>query len=399
MSPAVVRGSTQFLFDCVSGVSTMVEGMHQTIAGSSTSWLVGLSETLPLRAIRKPQAYPIIQSINSQLGRGVAGILDWKHGDADLKRISDKELRWVATLNGVCGDYLEASGNALAQPMRFIVGDDQDGPMTTTMLPMSDQVSPHIVVLVHGLCLSDRNWGGEASTDLGQRLHSEADLSPVYLRYNTGRHISTNGRELAGMLDDLLENWPVPVESLSLVGHSMGGLVSRSACWYADQEQRPWLKYLRRIVFLGTPHHGSPVEKAGHVLDIAMRSVTYVAPLMIANRRSAGIKDLRHGNLLDEDWQMVEQDEQGEDSRRAVPLLKDVDYFLAAATVGTSPHDLKGRLLGDMLVRVGSATGAHPNELKSLSFKDENCRIFAEKDHFDLLADERVHQQVVEWLS
>ena len=271
--------------------------------------------------------------------------------------------------------------------------------MTTTMLPVPDQVSPHIVVLIHGLCLSDRNWGGEASIDLGQRLHSESGLSPVYLRYNTGRHISTNGRELAGMLDDLLENWPVPVESLSLVGHSMGGLVSRSACWYADQEQRPWLKHLRRIVFLGTPHHGSPVEKAGHVLDVAMRSVTYVAPLMIGSRRSAGIKDLRHGNLLDEDWQTIDQDARSEDSRRPVPLLKDVDYFLAAATVGTSPQDLKGRLLGDMLVRVGSATGAHSNELKSLNFKDENCRIFPEKDHFDLLADERVHRQVIQWFG
>lgn len=404
MSPATVRGSAQLLFDCITGVTKMVEGMHNTIASTSTSWMGGASENFPVRAIRKPAAYPFIQQVSSHLGKGVAGILGWQQGDVAQGQIDDSELGWVAALNGVCGDYLEATGNALALPMRFVVrnGDTKAG--AAASLPDSAHASPNIVVLVHGLCLSDQDWSARNSNgldgqDLGHRLSYELGLSPVYLRYNTGRHISSNGRELAERLDDLVTNWPVPVESLSLIGHSMGGLVLRSACWYADQEQRPWLKRLQRILFLGTPHHGSPLEKAGHVFDVVMRSIKHVAPLMIGNRRSAGIKDLRYGNLLDEDWRNVDQDLIGADSRRVVPLLPGVDYFLAAATVGNGPQDLKGHVLGDKLVRVGSATGSHSDRDRSLDLNDENCRIFPEKDHFDLLSDERVHRQVISWFT
>ena len=404
MSPATVRGSTQLLFDCIRGVSKMVEGMHNTIATSSTSWLGGASEILPVRAMRKPPAYPIIQHVSGHLGTGVAGFLNWRQGQVDQGQIDDVELGWVAALNGICGDHLEATGNALALPMRFVERSGDREMMAGEGLSDYAHASPNIVVLVHGLCLSDQNWSARDSNglvgpDLGQQLLAELGLSPVYLRYNSGRHISTNGRELAEKLDELVANWPVPVESISLVGHSMGGLVLRSACWYADQEQRPWLKRLQRILFLGTPHHGSPLEKAGHAFDVAMRSIKYVAPLMIGNRRSAGIKDLRYGNLLDEDWQNADQDGLGEDSRQVVPLLPEVDYFLAAATIGNSPQDVKGYLLGDMLVRVGSARGSHPDRNRSLGFKDENCRVFPEKDHFDLLSDERVHRQVIRWFN
>ena len=131
----------------------------------------------------------------------------------------------------------------------------------------------------------------------------ELGCTPLYLRYNTGRHISTNGQEFAQLLEQLCEAWPVPVESLSLIGHSMGGLVIRSASWYAQQAQSTWLQHLQRVVCLGTPHHGSPVERAGHALDRAMQRIPYTEPLALGRRRSAGIKDLRHGDLLDEDWQ------------------------------------------------------------------------------------------------
>mgnify|MGYP001816802695 CR=1 FL=1 len=222
-------------------------------------------------------------------------------------------------------------------------------------------------------------------------------MSPVYLRYNTGRRISANGKELSRQLDDLIADWPVPVESLSLLGYSMGGLVIRSACWYADSEQRSWLRPLQRILFLGAPHHGSPVEKAGHLVDKAMQSISYVEPLSFGRKRSAGIKDLRHGNLLDDDWDRRVGEKPGLVTRRDVPLLPAVEYYFIAASIGRHERDPMGHIFGDLLVRVGSALGTGSNNRGALDVKEENCRIFQERNHFDLISDDRVLKQVVEW--
>ncbi len=253
--------------------------------------------------------------------------------------------------------------------------------------------------MVHGLGLSEQSWWRRDHPDLGDCLNRELGFTPVYLRYNTGRHISTNGQELAGLLDDLCAAWPVPVESLSLVGHSMGGLVIRSACWYAGKGHRAWLDSLRRVLFLGTPHHGSPLEKAGSFVEAILKTNPYAEPLMLGRKRSAGVKDLRHGNLLDEDWHDPDGDGLSPDKRQIVPLLPDVDYYFAAASLGSHETDLKGRVLGDLLVRLGSALGNSSDELRSLDVKPENCRVFLEKDHFDLLDDERVQRQAVAWFG
>jgi pimeloyl-ACP methyl ester carboxylesterase len=198
------------------------------------------------------------------------------------------------------------------------------------------------------------------------------------------------------MLEELCDAWPVPVESVSVIGHSMGGLVTRSACWYGGLSGHSWLDYLDSVVFLGTPHHGSFLEKAGHAWDAAMQKIPYTEPLAFGRWRSAGIKDLRHGYLLDEDW--IGRGRQRRDNRRVVPLLPDVDYFFAAANLGRDQVDPIGYLLGDMLVRLDSAVGSHRDVLRRLQIDPANCRVFYEKNHFDLLDDERVHRQIIEWL-
>jgi pimeloyl-ACP methyl ester carboxylesterase len=261
------------------------------------------------------------------------------------------------------------------------------------------RASPHIVILAHGLTLSELCWNRGGKACIGSRLQEELGYTSLYLRYNTGRHISTNGREFAQLLQQLCDAWPVPVKSVSLVGHSMGGLVIRSACWYAEQLNHAWLTQLRRVVCLGTPHHGSPLERAGHVLDSAMQKTPFIAPLAFGKHRSAGIQDLRHGNLLDEDWQDIPAHKARLDNRRPVPLLPHVDYYLAAATVGAHRRDPKGTLFGDLLVRVGSAVGSHKNSAKKLPIKAQNCVVFHEKNHLDLLDDERVHQKLLGWFQ
>ena len=383
------------MFDCVSGITTAAEGMHRTIAGTSTFWLNGISDFGPLKEIRNPTAYSLVRKASDLLNTGVTQSLAMIHNQSDLSTLEGDEIRWVAVLNGICGDHLEQRDSVLAIPMELIKPSEADiGKPTDT-----EGVSPHLVVMVHGLCLSEQCWHSDEKPGIGDRLQRELGMAPVYLRYNTGRHISTNGQAFSRQLDELIASWPVPVESLSLVGHSMGGLVIRSACWYADSEQRSWLKPLKRILFLGSPHDGSPVEKAGHLVDTAMQSIKYVEPLAFGRKRSAGIKDLRHGNLLDEDWEQSAVEKSGPRSQRNVPLLPLVDHYFVAASLGRDEKDPVGHLLGDLLVRVDSALGSGSRGSECLPVSEEHCRVFQEKNHFDLLNDDRVFEQVVEWFG
>ena len=395
ISTALIRGSAQLMFDCVSGITTAAENMHRTIAGTSTAWLNGISDLKLLKEIRNPTAYAVVRTVSDLLNKGVTKTLAHVHNHSDLRSLGTDEIRWVAVLNGICGDHLEEKGNVLAIPMEFVSPPEPRCKRAKEM----PGASPHVVVLVHGLCLSEQSWQRNDNPGLGECLKQELGMSPVYLRYNTGRHISSNGKELAKQIDDLITGWPVPVETLSLVGYSMGGLVIRSACWYAESDHRYWPKTLKRIVFLGAPHQGSHVEKAGHLVDKAMQSIRYVEPLSFGRKRSAGIKDLRHGNLLEEDWNSGTGDTPERPTRKDLPLVSSVDYYFIAASIGQHQADPIGHIFGDLLVRVGSAMGNGLRSRGSLDIKEENCRIFQEKTHFDLVDDDRVLKQIVKWFK
>lgn len=394
-----VQGTTQLAFDSVEGVTNSVERMHETIARHPLPW--SPQPTKPTRAhgLIAAAVYAVIRGVNGALREGVDQAFGLLPDTAAATLHSSAEIRMAAALNGAFGDHLEATDNALAIPMSVMTGRE---PLTLERAALHDavpQASPHIVLLVHGLSLSELSWRRKGATCMGQRLQQELGSTPLYLRYNTGRHISTNGQELAQLLGQLCAQWPVPVESLSLVGHSMGGLVIRSACWYAEQTCTPWLHHLQRVVCLGTPHHGSSVAKAGHALDMAMQKIAYVEPLAFGRQRSVGIKDLRHGDLLDEDWQDHDPGQPRTDTRQSVPLLPNVDYYFVAATLGRHRDDPLGHVLGDLLVRLDSAVGSHKDNLRRLHIKPENCRVFHEKNHFDLLDDERVHRQIIDWFQ
>lgn len=391
-----VRGFTQLAFDACVGLTRSVERMHETIARRALSWVPTPARPGRAHGLIASTVYGVIRGAMHACAKGVdlsLGALPEPPAATPL------ELRTLAALNGVFGDHLEATRNPLAIRMSPIKdGQPIDAAPAGLALAYPD-ASRHIVVLVHGLCHSESAWSRKGDPDIGARLAMVLGLTPVYLRYNSGRHISSNGQSLADLLDRLCEAWPVPVESLSLVGHSMGGLVIRSACWYGKEAGLPWIRRLRRVVCLGTPHHGSPVERAGHALDRTLRRIRYVEPLMFGHRRSAGIKDLRHGNLLDEDWHGHGPDQSAEDRRRSVPLLAGVDYFFAAASVGRHHLDPKGHIFGDWLVHSGSAVGAHADARKNLNVPPDHCRVFHEKSHLDLLNDAEVHAQVIDWFA
>src|SRR5262249_26777659 len=134
-------------------------------------------------------------------------------------------------------------------------------------------------------------------------LRDELGFLPFYVRYNTGRRIAQNGRDLALLLERLVDVFPVDVEDITFIGHSLGGLVIRSACHYAEELGLTWIDRARRAIYLGSPHLGSPLEKGGHLVSVVLGAIDNPVVRVtraIADLRSAGVKDLRHGRLLDE---------------------------------------------------------------------------------------------------
>jgi pimeloyl-ACP methyl ester carboxylesterase len=259
------------------------------------------------------------------------------------------------------------------------------------------------LLLIHGLCMNDLQWRAEhegQTVDHGEELASTLGYTPISLRYNSGLHISHNGRELSAHLEQLVARWPTAVEDLTVVAHSMGGLLLRSAVHAARQEGLDWPDRLRNVVFLGTPHHGAPLERAGNWVDVLLSSTRYTRPFAKLGRlRSAGITDLRYGYLVDEDWQGRDRFEPTADHRQIVPLPEGVACYAVAATRAAERSPLADRLIGDGLVPLSSALGRHEEERRTLGFAETSQWCIHHTNHFELLSSPAVTRQLVQWLT
>ncbi len=315
----------------------------------------------------------------------------------------------LSALNGVLGDQLLETANPLLIRMS-LRHEGQALPLEKAALAQRlPGATAKLLVLVHGLCMNDLQWRSESAAgphDHGQQLAHALGYTPLYLHYNTGLHISANGRQLAGLLEQLLRAWPQPVQELTLLAHSMGGLVARSACHYAEAAGQAWPAQLKHLVFLGTPHHGAPLERLGSWVDAVLGSNVVTRPFAkIGQVRSAGITDLRHGNVLEADWQDADRFEGAPDTRQVVPLPAGVACHAVAATVaqGDGPlapvrEALGRKMLGDGLVPLESALGQHEEPRRSLAFAQESQWIAQGMNHMELLRRPEVTRQLVHWL-
>ena len=387
-SGAVARGVVRLVFDAVEQTTRIVEGMHANIAALPA----------PFGGPARERATGISGVVYGSIrwATGAAGaIVDVPLGllGAPGQSQSQKDgLR--SALNGVIGDHLHSSENPLAIPMRVRANGRVLRLEPGALAAALPAASGRIVLLAHGLCMSDRQWARNGH-DHGVALARELDCTPVYLHYNSGRHVSENGRLLAALLEQVIAAWPRPIDELSILAHSMGGLVARSAHHYAVAGGLAWPRHLRRLVFLGTPHHGAPLERAGHRLHSTVRISPYLASLgRLGMLRSAGITDLRHGNLVDEDWHGADRFEHHDDRRRPLPLPADVECYAVAGT-------LAGRLgrLGDGLVPVASALGDHDDPARALRFPASRRWIGAGLGHLDLLDRPDVYAVIRRWLA
>ncbi len=392
-----LRGAAKLGVNAVLGMTDVVEAMHRTIGSLAAP--LGRSPTGPTRGITGF----VYRSIRGTT-RGVGATLDtvlrlWP--DAPANGPAPRRDAVVSALNGVWGDRLASEHNPLAIPMT-LRRDGRPVTLDETLGHQLPQATGKLLVLVHGLCMNDLQWQRDGH-DHGAMLAAAGGHTVLYLHYNSGRHVSVNGREFAAQLERLVAHWPVPVEQVALLGHSMGGLVIRSACHQARQQRLHWPAHLSHLVCLGTPHHGAPLERGGRRLDQLLGLSPYLRPLgRIGEARSAGITDLRHGNLQDADWQGHAPGGPTDDRRVPTPLPRGVACHLVAATQAAQadgPGRLRDRLLGDGLVPLASALGDHPDRRLALKVPARRRLVVPECNHWGLLNHPAVAEQLKAWLT
>ncbi len=380
-----LRGAARLATDATAGLVGLVEAMHARIASVPG---------LPVRSERTSGitglVYRSIHGVTRLVGGSVDALLALIEPELQAEPPSAERAALLAALNGVLGDHLEATHNPLATPMALRRGGHP--------LPLGD-AGPKLLLLIHGLCMNDLQWQRQGH-DHGTALARDLGFTPVYLHYNSGRHVSENGRDLALLLEDLLARWPVPLQRFAIVGHSMGGLLARSAFHQGTLLGQRWPAQLQDLVFLGTPHHGAPLERAGHGIDVLLDATPYAAPFArLGKLRSAGITDLRHGCLLEADWAGRDRFARGGPLPKALPLPTGVRCFAAAGHLGEDAGALKSRALGDGLVPLDSALGQHCTAARRLVFAEGRTWVGSGLGHLDLLSRADVYTQLHAWLA
>lgn len=397
LRPSDLRGAARLATQATASISRVAEGVHQSVLG--TMGLPGAATPGRTRGLTG-MVYGGVRGITRLVDAGLQAALlrlePFVATPDEAQDVPRERLAVLAALNGVMGDRLAEDGNPLATAMGVY---QQGRPLDLAALRAAGTASGHLLVLVHGLCMNDLQWEHEGH-DHGAHLAQAVGCTPVYLRYNTGQHTSTNGAELARQLQALVAAWPVAVTRLSIVGHSMGGLVARSACQQAEQAGLSWRGLLQHLVCLGTPHHGAPLERAGHWVDRLLGSTPYSRPFArLTGLRSAGITDLRHGHVLDADWLGRDRFRKSPDMRTPLPLPAGVLCCTVAATLAAQRSPVAERLVGDGLVPLHSALGWHDDPARRLEFARAQQCVVHRAGHLQLLGDIRVARQLVRWLA
>ncbi len=372
-----LRGASKLAIQATKSVTELVEAMHRNIASGPD--LLGSPLKGPARVLTG-LVYGSIRGVTHLVGASIDGALAQLAPLLGESAPGPERDAVLAVLNGVLGDYLQETDNPLAIKMSLRHDTAQTG--------------KRWLVMVHGSSMNERQWSRRGH-DHGKVLSNELGMSPVYVRYNSGLHISTNGAQLSELLERLFVEWSEPVEDIVIIAHSMGGLVSRAACHVAEESNHTWRRKLRKLICIGSPHHGAPLERGGNWVDLLLGISKYSAPLAkLGQIRSAGVTDMRYGNVLDEHWEGRDRFAHGKDHRTPLPLPDGVECY---AIAGTTTTDAKKKLQGDGLVPVTSALGKHDKPELTLAFPPEHQWIAIGTGHLDLLDAQPVYDKLQSW--
>ncbi len=403
-----VRGLIDLVFHLVDETSHLVERTNGEVV---ERWARRLT---PIRALER--SVGVVADVQTSIAGGVCrsvrlinGVTRWSvNAVADVAEagadrtagaddVEPARLRYLdrlqASLNGFWGDYLGRANPRLdlGLTLRHL-----GRPLPAKPDPLAGAYpcpTSKICVFVHGLASTESSWSlfskahyGDPDVTFGTRLRDELGFTPMYVRYNSGRPISENGRALAVLLTEVMQAFPVPLEEIALVGHSMGGLVARSAAYSAHRSEEPWLSHLRHVACIGTPHGGAPLEKAARWLAGTLEGVDAAGarvPAAILATRSAGIQDLGYSHTADDEWFGDDPDEVSGDARRRVAHVDGVGYHFLAATIAGGPGHPIGRHVGDWLVPLSSASGRGPGSGSRSAFASGT--VFPDMNHFDIV--------------
>ena len=404
-----LRGLAKLATQATVNVTKMAEGVTQSVW--STLGAPSGKDKDQTRGITG-LVYKSIQGVAQLVGKGTESLLTSLQPlldkiDQEPQESAPREAV-LAALNGVMGDRLVESDNPLATPMTLRFKKEA---LNWEAMPAKALLTGKVLIVVHGLCMNDLQWSVQVdektahhTVNHAETLAAKLGYTPVYVRYNTGLHTSQNGQTLSNQLELLSALWPVPLTEISVLVHSMGGLVTRAAVHSAQESKRQWVNKLKNIVFLGTPHHGAPLEKAGNWIDVLLGVTPYSAPFKrLVELRSSGITDLRFGYVLDSDWEDQDRfkpiSKQEQSNREYLPLPEGVACFTVAATLAAKRNLLADRLVGDGLVPLNSALGVHSDPARSLAFAKSSQLIVYRTNHMAMLGSAEVGEQLVAWLS
>ena len=403
-----LHGYSRLVIDATLGITDLVEAMH-------LNFLHLPAPFDKARAARNQRQHGAVRKvvhkttglIYGSIRRAthlLAGGLDVALGrlQPEIEHLHSTKERdaLISILNGVLGDHMTSRNNRLTITMGWRL-DGKNLPATREALAKAlPEAQGRILVMVHGHCMNELQWTTSSGHNHGAVLAAANGFTPMVLRYNSGLHISKNGRELAEQLEQLVKAWPVPVQEVCIVGYSIGGLLARSAFHYGAQAQHSWMPMARKLIFVGTPHHGSMLEQAGNLVDIALEVSPYSEALArLGKIRSAGTTDLRHGNLLDEDWTGRDRFARSADPRQPVPLPEGVQCYAIAAMISKEHNNLTAKLVGDGLVPLKSALGQHHERKRALHFPHGHQKVFYGMTHLGLLDSKAVCEQMQQWLG
>jgi len=316
-----------------------------------------------------------------------------------LSSLPDRRHEALAVLNGAYGDALEREGSPLAIATTFFTSE---GPLDLDQ-DLAEQIpeaSANVVVLVHGLMATETVWAypNGRSPGYGERLARDLDITPIYVRYNTGRSIATSGRDLAFSLERLFRAWPVELEQVDLIGHSMGALVCRSAAYHADRAELEWVGKLRRMFLLAVPRKGQPLEQFTGVAAVTPTDVPTLWRRIVAwclRQQSAGVLDLLHGSYGEPEG----SGEGGVDEPAAheLPLLPNVEHYVVAASMAQNVQHPLGRIFAEALnAPWAPKDGRLAAWVQSLAGR--RARVFTGMSHLSLVNHPEVYRQLLDWM-